>query len=339
MSKVLFILKKREIYSEDYYSSVNSGLFNSAMFVNDMLKRNSIDSNLVEVNDNNDIDRVVTEFRPETVIIEALWVVPSKFEVLTKLHPNVKWVIRLHSEIPFLANEGVAIEWLRGYSNYKNVSVSANSRTLIKSMEPILRYRISYTPNYYHVTTSLHKDDDKSRHEIHVGLFGAIRPMKNCLTQAVAAMIYADKHDKKLYLHINTERVEQKGENVLKNMRALFTDTRHELIEHPWLKHDEFVQLVSRMDIGLQVSLTETYNIVSADFVNQRIPIVTSEEVPFVTGFNQVEVTKDALEIVDKMEFALKCDFTIINKLLLSLDAKKAQEVWVNRFNGKRSKE
>jgi len=333
MSKVLFILKKREIYSEEYYSTVNSGLFNSATFVNDMLVRNGINSILEEVVDNNEIDKVVTEHRPDVVIIEALWVVPEKFEVLQRLHPNVKWIIRLHSEIPFIANEGVAIEWLKGYNKYENVYVSANSESFIKSMKPVLGYNIIYLPNYYQLTRPINKVKEPIGKEINIGLFGAIRPMKNCLTQAVAAMTYAKKHGKILNLHINTERIEQKGENVLKNMRALFADTKHKLVEHKWLKHSDFIELVATMDLGLQVSLTETYNIVSADFVNQEIPVVGSKEIPFINKFNKVDVTKDATEIVNKMEIAMKTPFLVcINKLLLKSNSKDSEKVWINLF-------
>ena len=63
----------------------------------------------------------------------------------------------------------------------------------------------------------------------------------------------------------------------------------------------EFIYLVSKMDIGLQVSLSETYNIVTADFVNQEVPVITSKEIPFVSSFSQVSVTKNAKEIKEKI--------------------------------------
>lgn len=329
MSKVLFILKKRSIYSEEYYSSVHSGLFNSATFVNDMLVKNGVDSNLVEVNDNNEIDKYVTQYKPETVIIEALWVVPSKFEILQKLHPKVEWIIRLHSELPFIANEGVAIQWLKGYGKYSNVRISANSLDFIESMEPILNEKIIYLPNFYPISKPLDKPLP-SREILNVGLFGAIRPMKNCLTQAVAAMIFAERNGKVLNLHINTERVEQKGENTLKNMRALFENTQHKLVEHKWYTHDNFVKLVATMDIGLQVSLTETYNIVAADFINQKVPVVTSKEIPFVNYFNTSRSNKNAINIANKMGLALyfKGIFTTVNKMLLECNSIKAEEIW-----------
>ena len=79
MKKILFILKKRNIYSDGSYSTVDSGLFNSAKFVNEMLQTNDVDSTLVQVVDNNEIDKYCSIHKPDIVIIEAIWVVPSKF--------------------------------------------------------------------------------------------------------------------------------------------------------------------------------------------------------------------------------------------------------------------
>ena len=92
--KVLFICKKKKSSGPGPYTQViSSGLLNSATFVNNMLVANGIESKIVEVQDNNDIDREVHSYKPTHVIIEALWVVPSKFEVLTKLHPDVELFI------------------------------------------------------------------------------------------------------------------------------------------------------------------------------------------------------------------------------------------------------
>jgi hypothetical protein len=332
--KILFILKKRTLYSEDKYSTVKSGLYNSATFVNDMLVKRGVDSHLVEVVDNTEIDKYVTKHRPDIVIIEALWVVPSKFEILTKLHPKVQWVVRIHSEIPFIANEGIAMEWLKGYAKFDNVNVGANSKDFIESLKPIIERDIFYLPNYYPISDTPNYRKLEFAHEddvINVGLFGAIRPMKNSLTQAMGAMIYADEKDMKLKLHINTERIEQKGENNLKNIRALFEGTRHELVEHKWLKHDNFLKLVAKMDIGLQVSLSETYNIVTADFISQNVPIITSEEIKFVNQFDKVEKNKNAQVIADKITTGLRNQqpFVWFNRVLLWIDSYKSKREWI----------
>ena len=100
MTRILFVLKKREDFQQN---PLSTGLFNSANFVNEMLVRNGIESEIVVVDDNNGIDRQVAKFRPDIVIIEAVWVVPEKFAVLQRLHPKVQWVVRIHSDIPFMS--------------------------------------------------------------------------------------------------------------------------------------------------------------------------------------------------------------------------------------------
>jgi hypothetical protein len=333
MKKVLFILKKRNIYSDDgNYSTVDSGLYNSAKFVNEMLQTNGVNSTLVQVVDNNEIDKYCSIHKPDVVIIEAIWVVPSKFEILQKLHPRIQWVIRLHSELPFLANEGIAITWLKEYVKYKNVYIGSNSLYLIDALSPYLNTNILYLPNYYKVT--MDKPNLKISDDINIGIFGAIRPMKNTLTQAVAAINYADSVNKKLIIHVNSGRVEQKGENVLKNLRALFIDSKHELIEHGWLKRDSFINLVGQMDICLQVSLTETYNIVAADVINKGVPVVTSSEISFANYFSTVRSNKNVGSMMLAIHLNLTFKFlTKVNKFLLMINSRRAKMVWLKFLN------
>lgn len=125
----------------------------------------------------------------------------------------------------------------------------------------------------------------KSRKTINISCFGAIRPLKNHLNQAAAAIEFADQQGLSLNFHINASRVEQKGDNILKNLRSTFFYLKdHNLIEHQWLPHEQFIHLIrNQIDIGMQVSFTETYNIVAADHVTQGVPMVTSAEIPFVS--------------------------------------------------------
>ena len=334
--KVLFILKKRQS-SHTGYASVSSGLLNSARFVSDMLNKNGIESNLVEVQDNNCIDREVSKYRPTHVVIEALWVVPSKFEVLTKLHPNVQWIIRLHSDISFLANEGIAIEWIYEYLKYDNVKISANDWETNFNFELLTNKEFVYLPNYYPVGFfNINHPKPFFRKVLNVGCFGAVRPLKNQLIQAVAAIDFADTYKKKLRFHINTQRIEGRGEPVLKNLRELFENNpRHELVEHGWLSHNEFIDLVQRMDIGLQVSFSETFNIVSADFVNNNIPVVTSNEVDWVNPVFYANPSK-VESIVSRMKRALfssvfKLNF--LNKISLWYYSFKSEKIWTKYFS------
>lgn len=300
-NRVLFLLKHREnTWGCDYSGSgPSSGLLNSAKFVKDMLIQNGVSAKLVEVVDANSIDREVTRYRPTHVVIEALWVLPSKFEVLSRLHPKVIWIIRNHSQIPFLANEGIAMERLLDYVSIPRIVISNNSpktnedfRFLVSKTYPSwdedrVESKVIYLPNFYPLGDTPKRKHNRDRSEMptfDVGCFGAIRPLKNQLLQAVAALQFCDEMGFRLRFHINSSRVEGRGDAILKNLRALFLRVydRAELVEHPWMDHPEFLKLVGQMDMGLQVSYTETFNIVGADFVSQNVPIVGTEEMPWM---------------------------------------------------------
>ena len=336
-SDILFISKQRQASSDSYswsYScggGLSSGLANSIKMVNALLNECGFTSNTVEAIDNNCIDRLVTQYSPRIVVIEALWVVPEKFKVLIKLHPQVTWYVRLHSEIPFLANEGIAMSWLHQYAAMSpTVNVAANSPRAHQALKRLLKVPVALLPNYYTIENRYSSKQPDST-VLDVGCFGAIRPLKNQLSQAIAAIRYADRRNKHLQFHINSSRVENKGNSVLNNLRGLFGNSSHTLVEHNWYDHDDFkTMLCNTIDIGLQVSFTETYNIVAADMVDCHIPVVTSKEVPFVVHPFQVEPTCID-DIVGGMELVMmlkKFKVHHINNCLLGGTNAKARMCW-----------
>lgn len=312
-ARVLFILKQRQHgpygswnYSVDGYP-LASGLSVSATQVTYVLDELGIDNKLVQVIDNNCIDREVTAYRPTHVIIEAFWVVPEKFDILRKLHPNVKWIIRNHSKSDFLSHEGGMVGWAIDYVS-RGLTLACNSpeatadfRRLAISVgaDPHL---VVYLPNYYraplpvikkrctlvwrflrHIGISGGTLVGDHREELKIGCFGAIRPLKNHLHQAMAAIEIADALNKSLRFYINSNRVEGKAEPILTSLRQLFKRyPHHTLVEIGWLDHDAFTDIVRSMDVVMQVSNSETFNIVSADAVSMGVPIVVSDEIPWI---------------------------------------------------------
>ena len=61
---------------------VTSGLYNSAQFVVNFLQNYGVEVKLVSVLDGNSVDREVTKFNPDIIVLEALWVTPSKLQEL-----------------------------------------------------------------------------------------------------------------------------------------------------------------------------------------------------------------------------------------------------------------
>ena len=302
MSQVLFILKRREDYNSVVHSHIgmSTGLYNSAKFMNDMLVENGIESRLEVVADYNKIDRQCWLYRPTHCIIEAIWVVPQKFAQLQKLHPNVKWIIRVHSEMPFMAGEGMAMDWIADYSGFKNIILAINAPRMLGELRTYLQTRnkwtdeetekrVIYLPNFYPQEYKT-KKFNRNKDTIDISCFGAIRPLKNHLLQAIAAVEFANEIGKKLRFHVNAGRIEMQGGPVIKNLVNVFQqlhDSGHEMINHQWTPREQFLELCASMDIGLQVSFSETFNIVGADLISQGVPLIgTAEEIPWaVQGF------------------------------------------------------
>lgn len=316
---ILFIIKK--FYDYNGYNQVSNGLKTSATFVVDMLKAEGHKSKLVQAIDANCIDRLVTEHKPRIVIVEAIWVTPEKMAELKRLHPKVRFVARVHSEIPFLANEGMSIGWLAAYSNL-GVEVGFNSEQACEDYGVI--GKSVYLPNYYPLRKLRYEHDPTG--ELHIGCFGAIRPMKNQLIQALAAIRYAKALGQQLNFHMNGTRLEQGGNSNLKTIKAALEATGNNLVLHGWLSHDDFLELIKQMDFCLQVSMSESFNIVASDAISLGVPLIGSSAIRWLPKRSQAPMDS-AAEIAYKMELADQTT-VIMNHAALEEYVHKATKVW-----------
>lgn len=346
--KVLILVKKGHEYTNQMPNgTMKAGLLNSANFIKEALIHDlKIPAYLEICIDGNDIDRKIHKYKPTHCFLEAIWVTPTKLRELALLHPKVDFVVRIHSKIPFLANEGIALQWIKEYFEIGgNVSIAFNNRHTHKDFRHV-GIDNDYLPNIYKVDLEYKPslvgsilDLLRDRFNcfpggvIDVGCFGAIRPLKNQLLQAVAAMQYADKHNLTLRFHINGTRLEQRGEVVLKNIRALFNNTRHTLVEHSWMSHIDFLKLVKKMDIGLQLSFTESFNIVTADFVASKVPVIVGKDIEWMNKYAKCD-PNNVDKVVEKMEYALRHRRSIARLNIESLTNYNTDSlrVWRNYF-------
>ncbi len=304
--RLLFIVKRRHTYwgpDNECVTALSSGLTCSVGFVVDMLQRHGITANMVDVDDNNNIDAQVTLYKPAHVIIEAFWVVPSKFDVLKPLHPTVRWIVRNHSNMPFLASEGIATQWVIGYLQ-RGVEVMSNSPNAVDDLagvavacglpESLLTYGPNVYPDSGATAISVSSPSFPAIGAIKIGCYGALRPLKNQMAQAIAALMFADAIGRPIEFHINGTRVEGEGGQALKNIVNLFASASPKagtLVQDAWLPHAQFIALQASMNIAMQVSFSETFNIVSADAVMSSIPIVGSPDIPWLGTYGQADPT------------------------------------------------
>lgn len=301
--EILFLLKRN--YSYGNSNTSKSGLLNSARITAEQLiKHFDVKARIEICVDGNEVDKYLAYWKPDICVLEALWVTPAKLAEVQKLHKKVNFVVRIHSEIPFLANEGIAIDWIKQYYLIPNVIVSFNAFGTFNDFENTFGGVNAYLPNIYHDVKTHVNEVEYDPGDLHIGCFGAIRPLKNQLIQAFAAIQYGYHNNYSINFHINATRQEQGGDSVLKNLRSLFKNSAHHLVEHPWLERESFLNLIKQMHLGLQVSFSESFNIVSADFTKQGVPIIVSPAVGWMPSLAKAEVD-NTKSIVRKIDTAM----------------------------------
>lgn len=218
------------------------------------------------------------------VILEAFWVkTPRLAEMLSK-HPQVHFIVRSHSQIGFLQVEPGAIRLIREQlmlqESMPNLSIAANSRRLSKFIRDAYTSDCLYLPNLYDLHRARKKRDTTFKHRaLRVGSFGALRLLKNHTTAAAAAMMLAKDLGCDLEFWVSVNR-EEHGKGVLKSLRYMFADLEWaKLHEHPWEPWPKFRRSIHHMDLCIQASMTETFNIVTADATAEGVPSVVSPSI------------------------------------------------------------
>lgn len=243
------------------------------------------------------IMNLIQHHKPTKAIFEGLFLTADMVARVQAYFPNLRLYVHIHSNIPFLTLESTAFAMFKMYQE-KGVGIIWNSEDGYDAVEGGL-----YLPNIYtEQQFSRTKVDDGY---LDVACHGSIRPMKNQAIQALAAIKCANLLGKILKFHVNWDRGEGEADAVRMTLKNIFAmHPHHELVKDPWMEHKDFIQHLRTMDIGMQVSLSETFNIVAADYVSAGIPIIVSEEIKWAHEWSKVS-TSSVNEISNRMIAAL----------------------------------
>jgi|SRR5665647_300047 len=330
MKKILFILKENQ-YS---MSLVSNGLINSATPVSEHLHSIGYDCKVVHVIDGNFIDHVMHEYKPDIVVIEAIWVETAKLRELIHLwkYHHVQWIVRVHSNIGFFAAEPYSIKVLREYIalDEHSLVLSFTNKEFEKIISSVWDYKFTHLPNIVNIFDDKnHKTTEKDH--IHIGCFGALRLIKNQCFQALCAMEAANRLGKKLYFHITPQLSDDDKDLILSGLKCIFQDSHHELVIHNWMPLPPFLALVKKMDFGLQLSFTESFNIVAADFVSCKKLIIVSDAISWMPTVMKVSAT-DYEEVINMIIHTYRYRNNFILKAMQSNHLQDyntgAEEVW-----------
>ena len=207
----------------------------------------------------------------------------------------------IHSTISFLQVEEEAFENVQEYLQISHPRFFIANPCLyeVSGFLSYAKAKVLYLPNTYN-TIIKSKKRKRNSDCMKIGLFCAYRPFKNIMTQITACSILYRRLPFELHL------LDSKKNLVYHNVRALLKNMDFPVVFHPQCANFEMHRLLEQMDIGLQVSYSETFSYIIYEHMMHGTPTVSSTTVPFasrVVNFNDAEkIAAAILELVDDDE-------------------------------------
>lgn len=314
----------------------HAGLGVNAMHTLRVLRRQQVRTDAMGVKSPDEIEHwLLANPSVSHVVIEAPWIKTDRLTAMVTKFPAVHFLVRCHSQIGFLQVEAGAVALLREQlvlqEDVPNLTMSANSKKLTEFIHDVYKSRCLYLPNLYDAERVRTKRAEAHDHrELRIGSFGALRLLKNHATAAAAALTIARERNANLKFWLSVNR-EEHGKGVLQAIRNMYSGLPWAtLVESPWEPWANFRQTVAHMDLCLQGSFTETFNIVSADAAAEGVPSVVSPAIEWCPDTWKAD--PDTIEEMSHVGSMLLSSHTAVaaGQKALSAFCKEATACWLN---------
>lgn len=212
-------------------------------------------------------------------IISAPWLSTHDLRRLLENFSDIQFVILSHSNVGFLQADSGGVRLLREYvalaQQYGNLRIGGNSRHFTDWFKHAYSYDAVLLPNLYPVTKVPGKKWDGNG-PLQIGVFGAARPYKNFMTAVGAAVIIHNMLGVDVQVHMSCGG-EDDHFGIARAIDEMCSGLPGvQVIRHPWRYWTDFIETVSKMDLLIQVSYTESFNMVTADGISVGAPSVVS---------------------------------------------------------------
>ena len=281
-----------------------------------VLKKEGLDVSVFPVRHNIDIVTAIDKYQEETkiklthAVISAPWLSVHDLKALLNHFPYIKFLILSHSNVGFLQADPWGVELFRHYielkKTYKNIEVGGNSAKFSNWLSKAFNTKAILLPNLYPLAENISMKlvwDGVSA--IKIGIFGAPRAQKNFMTAVGSAILIQQSLGVKVEIHMNSD-VEDSN-NVVSLAITQMTKNLDNitLVKHNWAYWDDFIKIVADMDLLLQPSYTESFNMVTADGISVGVPSVVSPAIYWAPNSWKAE-TDDCTDIANRGIFLLK---------------------------------
>ncbi len=278
------------------------GLGVAALNTAKVLRRNGIEAEVWPVVSAKDLRQRLKLSPRDQVIISAPWIPTLDLQELSTEFPNCHFTVNCHSNVGFLQADRNGVKLMREAIELElgttNVHVGGNSRRFCEWVRAAFQAPCAYLPNLY----CLHGHEARQRSPfcggtLRIGVFGATRPLKNLMSAAGAALEIARDLRVPLELWMSAGRAEGGGETVLAAVKELVGGLPDvNLVLNGWQSWPKFRKLVGHMNLLLQPSYTESFNMVTADGIAESVPSVVSNAIDWAPRHWKADVD-DVLDI------------------------------------------
>lgn len=239
-----------------------------------------------------DLQAKITQARDEPpniqpithIVISAPWLPSAELQDLAILNSSIEFAVTSHSNVGFLAADPRAFELIREYLDVEthtpNFHFGGNSDRLADWITNTYNDPCWTLPNLYMLdATSIPSRPLFSGDTVRIGCFCAQRLLKNILSAAAAALEIANGMRIDLEFWISSKRVEG-AHRTTTSLEEMFAGLHWaKLVEQPWQSWPQFRQTVRHMDLLMQPSFTETFNVVTADGVAEGVASVVGNAI------------------------------------------------------------
>lgn len=265
------------------------GLGVSASLNAEVLNKHSIPAVVLPSRHNVDIVEGIREYNSHhhhhkltNVIISAPWLSMKDLRSMVTHFKHINFAVLCHSNVGFLQADPNGTRLLREGLAFSqevpNFTIAGNSEKFVEWMETAYGVPVVLLPNMYPIIGATKPWLDKG--PIRIGVFGAVRPQKNVITAAGGAVALSRLMDRPVELWLNSGREEGGTGTLMNALRQLTANIPgFELKNSPWAPWQEFKEIVRSMDLLIQVSYTESFNMVTADGISVGVPSVVSDAI------------------------------------------------------------
>ena len=274
------------------------GLGVSALNTAKVLRQNGIHADVWPILGAKDLAARIaaTNPKPSHIVIGAPWIPTLDLQAfLIFRFPDIEFSVVCHSNVGFLSADPTAIKNFREELNLEqgalNFTAAGNSKRFVKFIEDSYQRPCRWLPNLYFLDNSAPVYRRAwTGGLLKIGCFGAVRPLKNTLSAAAASLEIAERLNTNVDFHISVGRVEG-GYTVVRAVEAALNGSpRVTLVKDDWYQWSNFRHVIRSMNLLMQPSFSETFNMVTADGAAESIPSVVSDAIDWAPDDWKAEV-------------------------------------------------